>query len=247
MEKPSEVREIVTPGSVIADNSYNAGRGAIKTDQGIISLFVGLKEVRGRFINVVPLRGLYNPQVGDKVIGRIVDKTPVKWLVDINSKFLGTLKPQDAVARSRDRDSRGGGKTYGSYRPAKVDALETFKIGDIVICKILSGDRLNEPEITTLGLDLGKVANGYVITIPPPKIPRVIGKKGSMISLIKKHLNCKIFVAQNGRIWFRGKNADYDRLLIDIISKIEEEAHTSGLTDRINYFILEEKKKRGLE
>ena len=247
MEKVSEVREIVTPGTLIADPSFNAGRGAIKTDQGIISLFVGLKEIRGKYVNVVPLHGLYNPQIGDKVIGRIIDKTPVKWLVDVNSKFLATLKPQDAVARSRDRDSRGGPRSYGSFKPQRVDAIETFTIGDIVICKILSGDRLNEPEVTTLGQDLGKVTNGYIVNIPPPKIPRVIGKKGSMISLIKRHLNCKIFVAQNGRIWFRGKSAEYDRLLLDVLHKIEEEAHTSGLTDRINYFITEEKKKRGLE
>jgi exosome complex component RRP4 len=246
MEKSTDAREIVTPGMVIStDPAVNAGRGAIKTDQGIISLFVGLKEVRGRFVNVVPLRGLYNPQIGDKVIGRIVNKTPVKWLVDINSKFLATLKPQDAVARSRD--SRGGPRSYGSYKPPRQDALETYTLGDIIICKILSGDRLNEPEITTLGQDLGKVTNGYIVTIPPPKIPRIIGKKGSMISLIKKHLNCKIFVAQNGRIWFKGKSAEYDRLLMDIVHKIEDEAHTTGLTDRINYYILQEKKKRNLE
>jgi exosome complex component RRP4 len=245
-EKVTEIREIVTPGTLIANNSMSAGRGALKTEEGIISLFVGLKEVRGRYINVVPLRGLYNPQIGDKVIGRIIDKTPVKWLVDINSKFLATLKPQDAVARSRD--SRGGGnKPYGSYRPVKVDSIEAFQMGDIIICKILSGDRLNEPEVTTLGQDLGKVTNGYVITIPPPKIPRVIGKKGSMISLIKRYLNCKIFVSQNGRIWYRGKSMAHDRLLIDTIGKIEQEAHTTGLTDRINHYIQQEKKKRGIE
>jgi exosome complex component RRP4 len=239
-------REIVIPGMVLStDPSLIPGRGAVKSDDKLLSIFVGLKEIRGKYINVVPLNGLYNPQMGDKIIAKIIDKTPVKWLVDINSKYLGTLRPGDAV-KSQSR-GRGYGKSYGSYQPRSSNDLNHFKIGDIVICKILTGSRLSEPELTTLGQELGLIRNGSVITISPPKIPRVIGKKGSMIALLKDLLHCKIFVAQNGRIWYQGKSFEHEHLLVDAVHKIEREAHTTGLTDRIKNYLETEKKNRGIE
>jgi len=236
----------VVPGEVIStDPSLIPGRGAIKTDANeIISLFVGLKEVRGKYINVVPLNGLYNPQMSDKIIARVVAKTPVKFLMDINSKFMGILKPSDAV--KRPGRGRGFGKSMGTYHVSE-SPMEAFTMGDMVICKVLSGSRIEEPDLTSLGQDLGKIDDGIVISIAPTKIPRVIGKKGSMISLLKNLLHCRIFVAQNGRIWVRGRSFEHERLLIDAVHKIEREAHTTGLTDRIKYFIIEEKKKRGIE
>jgi exosome complex component RRP4 len=106
---------------------------------------------------------------------------------------------------------------------------------------------LNQPELTTVGKYLGKKNSGIAISIDPPKIPRVIGRNGSMIKLLKRLTHCNIFVTQNGRIWLRGDNIAYERLLIDSIHKIEREAHTSGLTDRMQIYIENEKKKRGIE
>ena len=240
-------REIVIPGTVISSApGLIPGRGAIRTTgDEIISLFVGLKEIRGKYVNVVPLKGLYNPQMGDRVIARVKTKTPVKYIMEINSKFVGILKPMDAFKRSSR--GRGYGKSAGTYRVQEDDAMTKFKVGDLVICKVLSGSRISEPELTALGQDLGKIDSGRVMSIASTKIPRVIGKKGSMISLLKTLLHSRIFVAQNGRIWIRGKTFEHERLLIDAIRKIEAEAHTTGLTDRIKHFIVSEKKTRGLE
>ena len=244
---PTSSREIVTPGIVLStDSNLIPGRGAIRNEVGeIISLFVGFKEIRGKYINVVPLNGLYNPQMGDKVIARVIGKTPVKFLMNINSKYLGILKPMDAFKRSNR--GRGYGKQAGTFRVKEEGEMNKLKVGDLVICKVLSGSRISEPDLTALGPDLGIIESGLIISIPATKIPRVIGKKGSMIGLLKNLLYSKVFVAQNGRIWVKGKSFEHERLLIDAIRKIEREAHTSGLTDRIKYYIIEEKKKRGIE
>ena len=88
---------------------------------------------------------------------------------------------------------------------------------------------------------------GTMISIGPYSIPRVIGRGGSMIKMLKTLTKCNIFVTQNGRIWIRGENLELERLLIETIEKIATEAHTIGLTDRIQEFLENEKKKRGLE
>ncbi len=115
-----------------------------------------------------------------------------------------------------------------------------------MIVKVLSADRLNKPELTTVGKYLGKRRDGLVISIDPPKIPRVIGRSGSMIKMLKDLTKCNIFVTQNGRIWLKGEDIAHERLLIDAVRKIEKEAHTVGLTDRMSEYIKDEKTKRGI-
>lgn len=238
-------RELVVPGEVLTEDVDNflPGRGTILNDNKdkIISLHIGLKQITKNYINVIPLKGIYTPQPGDKVIAIVVDKNPVKYKCDINAKDMAQLKPKNTMKRPKMRLGRG--RDYHQ----EEDKTERFGIGDILIVKVLSADRLNSPELTTVGKYLGKRNGGIVISIDPPKIPRVIGRNGSMIKMLKSLTNCNIFVTQNGRIWLRGEHISYERLLIDAIHKIEREAHTTGLTDRIQAFIENEKKKRGIK
>ena len=238
-------RDIVIPGEVLTEDvqHFQPGRGTIlnKEKNQIISLNIGLKQIKKNYINVIPLRGFYTPRPGDKVIALVVDKNPVKYKCDINAKDHGILKTVDTVKKSRIRGIRGK-----SYDHEQVNA-EKYEIGDILIVKITSANRLNMPELTTIGKYLGKKNNGIVITIDPPKIPRVIGRNGSMIKMLKKLTKCNIFVTQNGRIWLKGDNIANERLLIEAIYKIASEAHTVGLTDRMEEFLKNEKKTRGIE
>jgi len=240
-----DIRDVVVPGEVLTEDVKNflPGRGTIlnKEKNKIISLNIGLKQIKKNYINVIPLRGFYTPRPGDKVIALIVDKNPVKYKCDINAKEFGQLKPKNTIKKGRVRGFRGGGP------PQNDVGTEKFDIGDILVVKILSADRLNKPELTTVGKYLGKKTGGIVISIDPPKIPRVIGRNGSMIKMLKNLTKCNIFVTQNGRIWLKGEDIAHERLLIESIKKIASEAHTVGLTDRMQEYIINEKKKRGIE
>jgi len=252
------LREVVVPGELLTEDTKNflPGRGTIYNSDRtkIISLNIGLKQINKNYINVIPLRGFYTPRPGDKVIALVVDKNPVKYKCDINSKDFGTLKPKNTIKKDRSRSyggGRGGGRggrggRNGGFSREDMNT-DKFKIGDILIVKILSADRINKPELTTVGKYLGIRNNGIVISIDPPKIPRVIGRSGSMIKMLKNLTKCNIFVTQNGRIWLKGDDLAHERLLIESIRKIEDEAHTVGLTDRMQEFIMNEKTIRGIE
>ncbi len=237
-------RDLVAPGEVLTEdvNNFLPGRGTIlnREKTKIISLNIGLKQVKKNYINVIPLKGFYTPRTGDKVIALVVDKNPVRYKCDINARELGMLKPKNTIKRSRIRIR--GGHTDNSEASA-----EKYQIGDILIVKILYADRLNAPELTTVGKYLGRRKDGLVISIDPPKIPRVIGRNGSMIKNLKNLTGCNIFVTQNGRIWLKGEDIAHERLLIDAIKKIEKEAHTVGLTDRMLDYIQNEKNERGIK
>jgi exosome complex component RRP4 len=62
-----------------------------------------------------------------------------------------------------------------------------------------------------------------------------------MISLIKRETGCHILLGQNGVVLISGKNLEDEQLAVIAIRKIENESHTSGLTDRVTEML---KKKR---
>ncbi|RLG21115.1 RNA-binding protein [Candidatus Micrarchaeota archaeon] len=101
---------------------------------------------------------------------------------------------------------------------------------DIVSAEVIDIDEVRN---ATLGNER-KLFGGEIIEINPVRIPRVIGKNNSMLKLLKDKTGCSFFVGRNGRIWIKGKNSP---ILADAIFKIEREAHTSGLTERIEKYL----------
>ncbi len=257
-QEESGVREVVTPGQVLGAKSKDLlpGFGTVPDPKGnIISLYVGFLQKHGKYVNVVPFKGRYIPRVGDKVIGKIIDKNVVLWKLDINAPCVAILRAGDAGDGDRGRREYGGGGGGGGSRGGppqvrrrfdrggKKEDTSQFSAGDTIIAKVLKYDRTTEPSLTTVGPDLGPIRGGFMMDIAVPKIPRLIGKAGSMIKLLNTLTSCKIFVAQNGVVWIKGRKIDEERILIKAIRKIENEAHMIGLTDRVKEFVESEMKK----
>ena len=153
---------------------------------------------------LIPLKGPYFPKRGDYVIGVVKEAGFYGWMVDLTGPFEGKISA---------RDTR-----------------EQFKVGDVVSAKVFSVDEIGE----ALLAEPRRFWGGEVIEIEPVKVPRVIGKNASMISLIKQHAGCDVFVGQNGRLYLKGGNT---ALAVLSVLKICREAHVSGLTDRMTVFL----------
>jgi exosome complex component RRP4 len=117
-----------------------------------------------------------------------------------------------------------------------------LNVGDLIVAKIIAYDRSHDPQLTVGEPGLGKITRGQIVKITPTKIPRVIGRKGSMISMIKQETGCQIILGVNGIILITGKTLEEEELAMMAIRKIDEESHTSGLTDRVTQMLKEEKK-----
>ena len=222
-----ERKQIVTPGDLIAEGNYIAGENTFKKNGKLYSTHIGLVEYEERKVSVVALKGFYVPRVGDTIIGKVTDITMGGWIIDIKAPYAALLRASDVVERS--------------YRPQKDELSSIFDIGDLVIAKIVSYDRTRDPLLSIREPGLGKITRGQIIEITPTKIPRVIGRKGSMISMIKRETGCHILLGQNGLVLISGKNPEDNRLAIIAIRKIEKESHTSGLTNRVTEMLKKEK------
>lgn len=219
-------RKIVIPGDLLSEDSRRAGEGTYVKNGKVYSLLYGIANFKEK-INVIPLAGKYIPAIGDNVIGVIKDITFSNWILDINSPYDGLL--------------------HISEFPKKIDVEDMSKylrIGSSVMARVKDVDSAMKVELTLNDRRLGLIKTGRVVEISHTRVPRLIGKGGSMISMLKKELNCNIFVGQNGRIWVSGNEDDMD-LALKTILLIEREAHTNGLTDRIIEYIKNSKGARG--
>jgi exosome complex component RRP4 len=225
-----EKRQLVTPGDLIADGEYIAGENTYIENNKIFASRVGIVEYETKKVDVVALKSFYIPRMGDIVIGTITEVGFNGWTVDINSPYLALLRASDVLSRP--------------FKPQKDDLPQVLDAGDLVVAKIVSYDRTHDPQLTVAEPGLGKITRGQIVKVTPTKIPRVIGRKGSMISMIKQETGCNIILGVNGVVLITGKTLEDEQLAMMAILKIEDESHTSGLTDRITRMLREENAKR---
>jgi exosome complex component RRP4 len=225
-----EKRQLVTPGDLIAEGEYVAGENTFVEKSKIYAARVGIVEYENKRVDVVALKAFYVPRPGDIVIGTITEVGFNGWTVDINSPYIALLRASDVLSRP--------------FKPQKDDLPQVLDAGDLVVAKIVSYDRTHDPQLTVAEPGLGKITRGQIIKITPTKIPRVIGKKGSMISTIKQETGCNIILGLNGVVLITGKTLEDEQLAMRALLKVEQESHTSGLTDRITQMLKEEKSNK---
>ncbi|MBQ2612680.1 MAG: exosome complex protein Rrp4 [Methanobrevibacter sp.] len=209
-----EDKNLVIPGQILADDEYYPGRGTFKEDGKVCSSLMGLVSLRNKKIRVIPLKSKYVPKKGDVVIGKINDVRFSMWDVNINSPYSGILPAFEVFGRD------------------KKELSKVYDVGDVLFLRVIDVDEVKKAKLGLKGRGLGKFKGGIIVDISPTKVPRLIGKKGSMINMIKNKTNCKIVVGQNGLVWVKGDD-DMEQLTREIIHTIEVEAHTSGLTNKI--------------
>jgi exosome complex component RRP4 len=211
MESEREGYIIVTPGTLLA-TSEKKGEGTFILNGKTYSKFFGIVKKTDYKTSVVPFSQKYSPKRGDMVIGQIRDFKHPFWIVDIFAASPAFLYVKDTNIRESRMDQ----------------ANSTFKPGGWILAEV--SELTDRVKISMRSREARVLEGGRFATVSPSKIPRVIGKKGSMIKIIQDKTGCRIKTGQNGLIWIEGGKAD---LAIKVIQKIEREAHISGLTDRV--------------
>ncbi len=203
-------KKIVVPGEVVTVDRKKLGSHVYLYQGKIYADCLGIARVDGDMASVVPLEGKYLAQPGDLVVGVLVSEKFAGYHSDVNHFYPAFI--------------------------SKKEVQENLKPGTIVSAKVVDVNEMNE-----LVLEQARVFyGGDLISVSPVKIPRIIGKNGSMLEVLKRGTGCSILVGRNGRIWLKGSNVP---LAIKAIEIIEREAHRENLTERITAFLREEAQK----
>jgi len=216
-------KKIAIPGDMVSDDPSRSGDGTYIEDGQVYAFNYGVIMDSRDKIKIVPFGGKYFPSYGDVIIGAVSDISFSNWKVDICSAYEALL--------------------HVSEHPERVNFAELNKfirIGELIVARITDVDPTMKIELTLRDRDLGVLRGGRITDISHSKVPRLIGRSGSMINMLKKECQCSILVGKNGRVWVDGEDENMD-LAMRAILKVEEEAHTSGLTDRMSEFLKNEK------
>lgn len=154
---------------------------------------------------LVPLEGPYEPLPEDLIVGIVSEVKFSGYSIDINGAYPAFLSSREI--------------------------RERYEMGDTIFAKITMVDEVRSIEIG----DAKKLPAGRLVKVSSVKIPRIIGKKNSMIDMIKASTGCELFAGRNGYVWIAGNgNAT---LAEKAVRMIESQAHTHGLTDRVAAFL----------
>jgi exosome complex component RRP4 len=212
-------RKYVIPGDLVTTGPYRPEQNVILEGNKIISTTIGISEIYDDSVRVIPLTGKYIPKINDLVIGKVVSHTSLSWELDINSCYVGFLPAQDV---------------FGRDFSAHADELSSkLKSGDLVAARIANFDRTRDPLVTIADRDLGKIDSGDLIKISPSKVPRLIGKKGSMIQTIEMATNAAITIGQNGWVVVSCETPEGLLKAKKAIQMVDEKAHVANLTDQV--------------
>lgn len=215
-------KDVVVPGEVLAIGMhYLPGQGTYRLNDKILANRLGLMTIEGKVLKTIPLAGRYLPKKNDVVIGKVIDILMSGWRLEINSPYSAVLPLKDASF---------------NYIPKGADLTRYFELEDYVVTKITNVTSQNLVDVTCKGPGLFKLKGGRIINVNTHKVPRIIGKKGSMVSMIKKATDCKIIVGQNGIAWLSGE-PEMEVIAVNAIRLIEEQSHISGLTEKVKAYL----------
>tara|TARA_B100000700_G_scaffold278893_1_gene327395 strand:+ start:25 stop:540 length:516 start_codon:yes stop_codon:yes gene_type:complete len=168
---------------------------------------------KGSTVSVEPLHTTYMPRPGDLVIGHIEGCTNNIWFVDIGAPFNSILPM--------------------SLGPAKVEFGGTRKvldIGDSILCRVQEVEETHQSVVTMKGLGLRKIKSGALDDVDPHLLGRLIGKGGNFLRDLKLESECRIVVAENGRLWIDG---DLDGIF-KVRNSLKELSHEARQVGGVN-------------
>ncbi|MEM0440296.1 MAG: exosome complex protein Rrp4 [Candidatus Caldarchaeum sp.] len=211
--------ELVVPGQLLSDNSRRSGFGTYTRDGKVYASVMGFARVINGQLRIIPVGGRYRPQRGDKVVGIVSDVKPNVVEVEIGGETIAMIKPSERETT-----------------PLKID------IGDCIYAEVKSTG-LKGIVLSNEGLQ--KVPSGLLISINAAKVPRLIGRKGSMLQILRKETGCDFWVGRNGLLVVNGPDPASEFAAVAAINLIEREAHTVGLTERVIQFLKRLKNQGG--
>jgi len=217
---PSGDRTLVLPGEEIPSQGLRPGSGTYRTGGKVYASVLGLLSRRPPFVQVIPLSGRYIPKPGDTVVGTVTDVQGTFWLLDIGAPRWAPL--------------------HMTGTPWDVEVGETEKylrVRDAVIVQVENLDPTGRIGVTMNAEGLGKLEGGTIVTISPARVPRVVGRGGSMIQTLIRHTGAQISVGQNGRVWVDG-TPEAIRRVTEALRMIDTEGQRAGLTDRIESLLV---------
>ncbi|KAJ3302410.1 exosome non-catalytic core subunit rrp4 [Kappamyces sp. JEL0829] len=158
---------LVTPGQMITlDMQHMRGHGTYvsTTETALVASVAGRIERVNKLISVKPLKTRFNGEIGDVVVGRIIELGPKRWRVDIKAR-------QDAILMLSSINLPGGVQR----KKTESDEMEMrsfFSEGDLLSAEVQNFFGDGAASLHTRNIKYGKLRNGTLVIVPSALVQR---------------------------------------------------------------------------
>ncbi|XP_015788452.1 exosome complex component RRP4 [Tetranychus urticae] len=178
------------PGDTVTEDAdYMRGHGTYYKSKVLTSSVAGCIDKVNKLLSVRPLRTRYNGEIGDIVVGRVIDvQTEHKrWRIDTSSR-LDTILLLSSV-------NLPGGELRRKTVEDELMMKSFFKEGDLISAEVQSIFADGALSVHTRNLKYGKLGQGVLLRVSP-----------SLVERRKTHfhnLPCGVhlILGNNGYIW----------------------------------------------
>lgn len=162
LDEPSQIRSraIITPGETVTDDpQWMRGHGTFAASESteIRSTLAGTLQKTNKLLSIVPLRARYTPEIGDLVIGRIVEVQARRWKVDVSAPLLANL-PLSSI-------NLPGGILRKRTSVDELNIRSFFSEGELLVAEVQSLFQDGSASLHTRSLKYGKLRNGYYMAV----------------------------------------------------------------------------------
>ncbi|KAI4716222.1 hypothetical protein E4T48_07604 [Aureobasidium sp. EXF-10727] len=220
-------KNIITPGEVItSDPQWMRGHGTYTNDNGdlapiIRSTLAGTLQKTNKLLSVVPLRARYTPEIGDLVIGRIIEVQSRRWKVDVAGALTAAL-PLSSI-------NLPGGILRKRTSVDELNIRTFFEEGELLVAEVQSLFQDGSASLHTRSLKYGKLRNGYFMAVSGVGGGAgVVRAKRQIFTLqtSSRGGEVDVILGVNGYIWI-SKHVEADKNKDVSITRIEEQVSTT--------------------
>jgi exosome complex component RRP4 len=196
-------KKIVIPGDFLTDQVKKLGSNVVLENGKIYSTVVGILSQREDSISVIPLNGAYTPSQGDGIVAVVKDEVLNGYILEYNS-FDDSFLTKNSINK-------------------------TLSKGTIIFLRVKNIADNGSLEFDNINI----LPKGRIFQTSPVKVPRLIGKNESMLSLFKQYLKSNIVIGKNGWIWHDSENVS---LANKAFSLVVDNSQMSNLTNSMKEF-----------
>ena len=140
-------------------NSISRGHGTYiaSSSTEIIATVAGTVQKTNKLLSVRPLRARYTPEIGDLVVGRIIEVQSKRWRVDVGAPVLAGL-PLSAI-------NLPGGILRKRTETDELQIRTFFSEGDLLVAEVQSLYQDGSASLHTRSLKYGKLRNGVFLSV----------------------------------------------------------------------------------
>ncbi|KAG9802591.1 hypothetical protein KCU77_g23636, partial [Aureobasidium melanogenum] len=202
------------------------GHGTYTNDNGdlapiIRSTLAGTLQKTNKLLSVVPLRARYTPEIGDLVIGRIIEVQSRRWKVDVAGALTAAL-PLSSI-------NLPGGILRKRTSVDELNIRTFFEEGELLVAEVQSLFQDGSASLHTRSLKYGKLRNGYFMAVSGVGGGAgVVRAKRQIFTLqtSSRGGEVDVILGVNGYIWI-SKHVEADKSKDVSITRIEEQVSTT--------------------